>query len=144
MISDFDRRKISDLSLFLDKCHYSGRVKMAAFLVSRKNRIVAYGNNSISLNCEVKLMESLTGKKLSFRKKRTRIGTIHAEMACFASLGFSQKYIRGTTLYVRGVSLCNNSLKSKPCPTCLKLASFLGVKRIVYSNKGNEIVEEIL
>lgn len=144
MISSFDEQTISNLGTFLDKCPYLGKVKMAAFLVSRKEKVISFGHNSITLNSQVKVIESLTGGRLSFRKEKTRIGTLHAEMACFAKFNFSYKHIRGTTLYVRGVSRSNNTLKSRPCPICMKLCSILGVERVVYSTKRNGIDEEIL
>lgn len=141
MISSFDEKTIETLSKFLDECPFLGKVKMAAFLVKRE-KIISTGNNQITINASVKLLESLTGSKLSFRKENTTIGTLHAEMVCFEKLGFNQKKVRGSTLYVRGVSRSQNTLKSRPCEACLRLSSLLGVERIVYSNKGNEIVEE--
>jgi len=144
MISSFDERMISSLSSYLDECPFLGKVKMAAFLVDRKGRVISQGNNRITINAGVKLLENLTRTRLSFKKENTTIGTLHAEMVCFLNLQFSQKKIRGGTLYVRGVSRCDNTLKSRPCKACLTLCSLLGVERIVYSNKGNEIVEEYL
>jgi deoxycytidylate deaminase len=130
----------------LDQCKSISRIgnpdlsfKHGAMLI-KNDKIIGYGTNHFGLNHQIKQVESILGVRLSFASK----SSIHAEVHAFLNLNLDPKLIKGSTLVVYGESRAGNTVKSKPCRNCWRLAEFLGIKIVVYSNRDKSYtVEEI-
>lgn len=64
---------------------------------------------------------------------------LHAEV--HAVYGLGKEKTKGATIYLQGETAAGNLINSMPCSSCRIVLSEMGIKRIVYNNKG--IYEEI-
>jgi deoxycytidylate deaminase len=62
---------------------------------------------------------------------------IHSELD--AILGIDPDLLRGSTVYVSGVSKGNNLIKSAPCESCQQLMREYGIRAVVYHEKTGEV-----
>lgn len=105
-----------------------------ALNVSTKSKITEWsigavlvkGSKVISSGCNKN-----SGKMISLRKQGYKIWSLHAEMVCMLGNDCSGGY-----LFVAGFKTKNkNSINSKPCLECVKMAKRAGIKGIFYLNK---------
>lgn len=69
----------------------------------------------------------------------------HAEISCLKSLiGRKDIDFKNVTLYIYRVHKNGELALSRPCPSCMKLITDLGIKHIYYTNSGGFSHEEIL
>jgi len=116
------------------------RYRHGAVLVSKSGKVISKGYNRYSLNRDFKNIEQKVRDKLSFDGKFS----VHAEVDCFSKLNFNQKLIKGSTLFIYGESKCKNTVKSRPCPNCMKLIRFLRIRTVVYSHtRDTSVVERV-
>lgn len=69
----------------------------------------------------------------------------HAEISCLKSLvGRKDIDFKNVTLYIYRAYKNGELALSRPCPSCMKLITDLGIKHIYYTNSGGFSHEEIL
>jgi deoxycytidylate deaminase len=126
-------------SLALKASRKNFNFRHGAVLV-KNGKELSRGHNKRSLINEAKKAEGILNTNLCIEG----MSIIHAEVDCFTQLNFNQKKIRNSLLFLYAESPAKNSHKARPCPNCLKLCQFLGIRKIIYSNKNNTItIEEI-
>ena len=70
---------------------------------------------------------------------------LHAEIACLKSLvGRHDIDFKYVDLYIYREGKNHELALSRPCPSCMKLISELGIRNIYYTNNGGFSHEEIL
>lgn len=88
-------------------------------VIIKKNRVLAVGYNQNKTHTR------------SLHSHRH----IHAEMA--AAFKLSLKALENATIYVWRAHHDGSNAMSRPCPSCLKILTQVGIKRMVYStNQG--------
>lgn len=103
-----------------------------------KHKIISSGCNSIKTNP--------TQKRLNiYRFDADTPATIHAELSCLLPL-INRKDInfRDVSLYVYREYKSGDLALARPCPSCMKLLTELGIRNIYYTNLGRFSHEEIL
>jgi deoxycytidylate deaminase len=103
-----------------------------------KHKIISSGCNSIKTNP--------TQKKLNiYRFDADTPATIHAELSCLLPL-INRRDInfRDVSLYVYREYKSGELALSRPCPSCMKLITELGIRHIYYTNLSGFSHEEIL
>lgn len=103
-----------------------------------KHKIISSGCNSIKTNP--------TQKRLNiYRFDADTPATIHAEISCLLPL-INRKDInfRDVSLYVYREYKSGEIALARPCPSCMKLLTELGIRNIYYTNFGRFSHEEIL
>lgn len=103
-----------------------------------KHKIISSGCNSIKTNP--------TQKRLNiYRFDADTPATIHAELSCLLPL-INRKDInfRDVSLYIYREYKNGELALSRPCPSCMKLITELGIRNIYYTNFGGFSHEEIL
>ncbi len=103
-----------------------------------KHKIISSGCNSIKTNP--------TQKRLNvYRFDADTPATIHAELSCLLPL-INRKDInfRDVSLYVYREYKNGELALARPCPSCMKLITELGIRHIYYTNFGGFSHEEIL
>ena len=111
----------------LEECERSTyRFRVGAVIFSSK-RIISSGHNEIrSSNIP--------------NKHKLYNNSVHAEQA--ALLGTDWNKLKGCSILVMK---CSKTLKqlsnAKPCPMCMKVLEYVGIKDIYYSNEQGEIVK---
>ncbi len=103
-----------------------------------KHKIISSGCNSIKTNP--------TQKRLNiYRFDADTPATIHAELSCLLPL-INRKDInfRDVSLYIYREYKNGELALSRPCPSCMKLITELGIRNIYYTNLGGFSHEEIL
>lgn len=64
---------------------------------------------------------------------------LHSEINALTNL--DRNKTKGATLYVNGYTTAGNEMTTKPCKECTNFIEVMGIKRIVYVDKGQ--VKEI-
>lgn len=103
-----------------------------------KHKIISSGCNSIKTNP--------TQKRLNiYRFDAETPATIHAELSCLLPL-INRKDInfRDVSLYVYREYKSGELALARPCPSCMKLITELGIRHIYYTNLSGFSHEEIL
>lgn len=103
-----------------------------------KHKIISSGCNSIKTNP--------TQKRLNiYRFDADTPATIHAEISCLLPL-INRKDInfRDVSLYVYREYKNGELALARPCPSCMRLITELGIRHIYYTNLGRFSHEEIL
>lgn len=69
-------------------------------------------------------------------KDHPGISTRHAELSVV--LGIDRKVTTGADVYVVRINPSGNLKNSRPCPMCIGVMKFVGVRRVFYSISNNE------
>lgn len=103
-----------------------------------KHKIISSGYNSIKTNPAQKRLNI-------YRFDAETPATIHAELSCLLPL-INRKDInfRDVSLYVYREYKNGELALSRPCPSCMKLITELGIRHIYYTNLSGFSHEEIL
>ena len=103
-----------------------------------KHKIISSGCNSIKTNPAQKRLNI-------YRFDADTPATIHAELSCLLPL-INRKDInfRDVSLYVYREYKSGELALARPCPSCMKLLTELGIRNIYYTNFGRFSHEEIL
>ena len=72
-----------------------------------------------------------------FREAHTGNATLHAELGVI--LGMDRTVTQGATVYTARVNKEGQSRMSKPCPMCESAMRHVGIKRVVYTDRGGRI-----
>lgn len=59
---------------------------------------------------------------------------LHAEIDALA--GLSKEATKNAILYINGKTAAGSDMTTKPCKTCSEFAAIMGIRRIVYLDKG--------
>lgn len=113
------------------------RIKIGCCAVY-KHKIISSGCNSMKTNP--------TQKRLNvYRFNADTPATIHAELSCLLPL-INRKDIdfKNVDLYIYREYKNNELALSRPCASCMRLITELGIKNIYYTNLGGFSHEEIL
>ena len=123
-------KAISELSDF-------PRVKIGCCAVY-KHKIISSGCNSTKTNP--------TQKRLNiYRFDADTPATIHAELSCLLPLiNRNDIDFGGVSLYIYREYKSGEVALARPCPSCMKLLTNLGIRHIYYTNFGKFSHEEIL
>ena len=103
-----------------------------------KHKIISSGCNSTKTNP--------TQKRLNiYRFDADTPATIHAELSCLLPL-INRKDIdfSNVSLYIYREYKNGELALARPCPSCMKLITELGIRNIYYTNLGGFSHEEIL
>ena len=103
-----------------------------------KHKIISSGCNSIKTNPAQKRLNI-------YRFDAETPATIHAEISCLLPL-INRKDInfRDVSLYVYREYKSGELALARPCPSCMKLITELGIRHIYYTNLSGFSHEEIL
>ena len=103
-----------------------------------KHKIISSGCNSMKTNPTQKRLNA-------YRFDAETPATIHAELSCLLPL-INRRDIdfSNVSLYVYREYKNNELALSRPCPSCMKLITELGIRNIYYTNFGGFSHEEIL
>ena len=113
------------------------RIKIGCCAVY-KHKIISSGCNSMKTNP--------TQKRLNiYRFDADTPATIHAELSCLLPL-INRKDIdfSNMSLYIYREYKSGELALARPCPSCMKLITELGIRNIYYTNFGRFSHEEIL
>lgn len=96
--------------------------------------IVVKGNRLLSIG-----INSLNAPKRFTRPHRDNMH-LHAEVD--ALLNLDRNKTRGATIFIYGQTAAGNEMSStSPCNTCINMIDTMGIKRVVYMEKG--LVKEL-
>ena len=113
------------------------RIQIGAVAVY-KHHIISSGFNSIKT-------APIQKKYNQYRFSEETPHMLHAECSCLKSLierkDIDFKYV---DLYIYRSTQNNELGLARPCPSCMKLISELGIRHIYYTNNGGFSHEEIL
>lgn len=113
------------------------RIKIGAVAVY-KHRIISSGCNSVKT-------APIQKKYNIYRFAEDTPHCLHAELACLKPLiGRSDIDFKNVELYIYRSIRGNELALARPCPSCMKLITELGIKNIYYTNNGGFSHEEIL
>ena len=103
-----------------------------------KHKIISSGCNSTKTNP--------TQKRLNiYRFDADTPATIHAELSCLLPLMNRQDIdFSNVSLYIYREYKNGELALARPCPSCMKLITELGIRSIYYTNLGKFSHEEIL
>lgn len=113
------------------------RIKIGAVAVY-KHHIISSGYNSVKT-------APIQKKYNIYRFAEDANHALHAEVMCLKPL-VGRKYIdfRYVDLYIYRAGCHGDLMLSRPCPSCLKLITELGIRNIYFTNYGGFSHEEIL
>ena len=113
------------------------RVQIGACAVY-KHKVISTGYNSMRTS-------PLQKKYNKYRFTAETSHTCHAEISCLKPL-MSRKDIdfKNVDLYIFRAYQNGELAISRPCPSCMKLISELGIRNIYYTNYGGFSHEEVL
>lgn len=104
-----------------------------------------YKHKVISTGCNSQRTSPLQKKYNQYRFSVETPHTCHAETSCLKPLiGRNDIDFKNVELYIYREYHNNELALSRPCPSCMKLISDLGIKHIYYTNSGGFSHEEIL
>ncbi|MGN5457075.1 MAG: hypothetical protein ACI4XN_13850 [Candidatus Kurthia intestinigallinarum] len=123
-------KEVSDFSDF-------PRVKIGACAVY-KHKVISTGYNT-------QRTSPIQKKYNKYRFSEDTIHSCHAETSCLKPL-LERKDIdfKNVDLYIYRAYKNNELALSRPCPSCMKLITDLGIRNIYYTNSGGFSHEEIL
>lgn len=90
-------------------------------LVIRGGRLISVGTNK----------ESAPKRFIKAHREGLKL---HAEVDSL--IGVDKSTTKNATLYIIGETLAGNKMTTKPCSTCLGFIEKMGLRRIVYQDKG--------
>jgi deoxycytidylate deaminase len=67
--------------------------------------------------------------------------SIHAETACILN---AKTDLKGCSMLIIRLNKANELMNSRPCNWCYSYLNYVGIKKIIYSNKEGELVWEKL
>lgn len=103
-----------------------------------KHHIISSGHNS-------KKTAPLQKKYNIYRFSEETIHSLHAELSCLKPLiGRKDINFKHVDLYVYRAGNNNTALLARPCPSCMKLITELGIKNIYYTTNTGYSYENIL
>jgi deoxycytidylate deaminase len=104
-----------------------------------------YKHKVISTGCNSQRTSPLQKKYNQYRFTVETSHSCHAEISCLKSLiGRKNIDFKNIDLYIYRAYKNNEPALARPCPSCMKLISELGIKHIYYTNSGGFSHEEIL
>jgi len=113
------------------------RIKIGAVAVY-KHRIISSGFNS-------RKTAPIQKKYNVYRFSEDSMHCIHAELACLKPLiGRGDIDFKHVSLYVYRTGQKGNALLARPCPSCMKLITELGIRDIYYTTNEGYSHENIL
>ena len=113
------------------------RVKVGAVAVY-KHHIISSGSNSMKTS-------PLQKKYNMCRFSEETPHMLHSEITCLKSLiGRKDIDFKNVSLYIYRSTKDNEPALARPCPSCMKLITELGIRNIYYTNNGGFSHEEIL
>lgn len=74
------------------------------------------------------------------RKYKEYESSLHAEQDALIGLDWSR--LSGSSICVIRLNLNGSLRMARPCDMCMKALSFVGIKKIYYSNHNGEIISE--
>lgn len=103
-----------------------------------KHHIISSGHNTIKT-------APLQKKYNVCRFSEDTIHSLHAELACLKSLiGRKDIDFKHVDLYVYRAGKKTTALLARPCPSCMKLITELGIRNIYYTTNNGYSHENIL
>ena len=103
-----------------------------------KHRIISSGHNS-------QKTAPLQKKYNVYRFSEDTIHSVHSELACLKPLiGRKDIDFKHVDLYVYRIGKNNTTLLARPCPSCMKLITDLGIRNIYYTTNTGYSHENIL
>ena len=103
-----------------------------------KHHIISSGHNSIRT-------EPLQKKYNIYRFSEDTIHSVHSELACLKPLlGRKDIDFKHVDLYVYRIGKDDTTLLARPCPSCMKLITDLGIRNIYYTTNMGYSHETIL
>lgn len=113
------------------------RIKIGAVAVY-KHHIISSGYNSIKT-------APIQKKYNIYRFKEDTPHSIHAELSCLKNIiGRSDIDFKHVELYIYRSNKSGELAVARPCPSCMKLITELGIRNIYYTNTGGYSHEELL
>ena len=113
------------------------RIKIGAVAVY-KHRIISSGFNSVKT-------APIQKKYNIYRFSEDTPHCLHAELSCLKPLiGRNDIDFKNVELYIYRSIKGNELALARPCPSCMKLITELGIKNIYFTNNGGFSHEEIL
>ena len=113
------------------------RIKIGAVAVY-KHRIISSGCNSLKT-------APLQKKYNIYRFAEDTPHSLHAELSCLKPLiGRHDIDFKNVELYIYRSIKGNELALARPCPSCMKLITELGIRHIYYTNNGGFSHEELL
>lgn len=106
-------RKVANLSSHR-KYRYGG-------IVVKSNRLISVGVNKDA------------APKRFVKAYRSNLA-LHAEVS--AILNVPKESTKNATFYLFGETAAGNGINSKPCKSCMSALDSMGIKRVVYEDKG--------
>lgn len=107
--------------------------------------IAVYGHHVISSGCNLQKTMPIQKKYNKYRFSEDTNHFAHAEITCLKPLIRRQDIdFKHVDLYIYREDKNNRPSLSRPCPSCMKFITELGIRHIYYSNYGGYSHEEIL
>lgn len=106
------------------------------FLEYRHGAILVRGGSVINTSCN-KNKYRAWGQRFRDSKKQFGHATHHAELGCV--LGLDRSMTEGATIYVVRIGKTGILRNSKPCPMCEAALEYVGIKKVIYSDKDGDI-----
>lgn len=107
--------------------------------------VAVCGHHVISSGCNTQKTAPIQKKYNAYRFSEDTRHCIHAEIACLKPLiGRKDIEFKHVDLYVYRSSKKGLPMLARPCPSCMKLITDLGIRNIYYSNNNGYSYENIL
>ena len=107
--------------------------------------VAVYKHHIISSGCNLVKTSPLQKKYNIYRFSGDYPHSLHAETSCLKSLiGRKDIDFKYVDLYIYREGKNHELALSRPCPSCLRLITELGIRNIYYTNNGGFSHEEIL
>lgn len=119
--------------------------KLSDFSRVKIGAIAVYKHHIISSGCNSNKTAPLQKKYNIYRFSEETPHMLHAEVSCLKPLmGRNDIDFRHVSLYVYREGSNGNLLLARPCLSCMKLITELGIRDIYYTNNEGFSHEEIL
>lgn len=119
--------------------------EMSDFPRTKVGAVAVYGHHIISSACNTKKTAPIQKKYNIYRFSEDTPASVHAEIACLKPLiGRKDIDFKHIDLYVYRSNKKGLPMLARPCPSCMKLITDLGIRNIYYSNNNGYSYENIL
>lgn len=107
--------------------------------------VAVYKHHIISSGCNSQKTAPLQKKYNVYRFAEDTFHSLHAELSCLKPLiGRSDIDFKYVDLYVYRINKNGEALLARPCPSCMKLITELGIRNIYYTTNSGYSHENIL
>jgi len=119
--------------------------KLSDFPRIKIGAVAVYKHRIISSGCNTQRTAPIQKKYNIYRFTEDTPHCLHSEVACLKPLiGRNDIDFKNVSLYIYRSIKGNELALARPCPSCMKLITELGIRNIYYTNNGGFSHEELL